>query len=106
MRERSLSEYQNSIAVVTGPPDAVLQRAMAESDELDPVVTTRVPKEWLARADALAQRLEQNEEVRAFAKPSRSMVVRLALLRGLDLLERQYGAGPAPVPPAKGRRKR
>lgn len=66
---------------------------MAKRDldkETDPSITVRVPADWLDRADALARLLSDLEDVRRYAKPTRSMVARLAMLRGLEALERQY----------------
>lgn len=51
------------------------------------IVTLRVPKALLARADALVPRLRENSELAAFGRLSRSVVLRLAVLRGLEALE-------------------
>lgn len=66
----------------------------------DPSITVRVPAEWLVRADELAALMNDVEEVRRFGKPTRSMIARLALQRGLDALERQYSE----IPAKRGRR--
>jgi hypothetical protein len=75
------------------------------ADDDDPIVTTRVPREWLARADALAEVLTQVEEVRVFGRPSRSTVVRMALLRGLEMLEKTYGTATSPKPTSPAKKK-
>lgn len=61
----------------------------------DPSITVRVPADWLERADELALLMNDVDEVRRFGKPTRSMIARLAMQRGLDALERQYGEAPA-----------
>lgn len=60
-------------------------------DEEDPVITIRVPAEWLRRADRLTRALSKLDDVRQFGPPTRSTVARLALLRGLVSLENEYG---------------
>lgn len=57
----------------------------------DPSITVRVPADWLERADELALLMSDVDDVRRFGKPTRSMIARLAMQRGLDALERQYG---------------
>jgi hypothetical protein len=71
---------------------AMKKKARQPERSDDEVVNVRVPREWLARADALVSVLEGIEQVRAYARPSRSMVLRLAVLRGIEALEREHGA--------------
>jgi hypothetical protein len=68
------------------------------------IVTLRLPKSLLARADALIPRLRDNSEILVVGRLSRSVVLRLAVLRGLEALE---GASPrAAKAGAKKRAKR
>lgn len=51
-------------------------------------ISIRVPSELLERADRLIGRLGKRAELRAWGgRTTRSNVLRLALLRGLDALE-------------------
>jgi len=59
----------------------------------DATVTFRCSTEELTRADVLAPLLEQDPNIRAFGKVSRSTVLRLALTRGLDVLEAEHNPG-------------
>ena len=68
------------------PSDSTMS---ADSDH-DPPITVRVPVEWLERATALATMLANDRKVREFARPTRSMVARMALMRGIEVLEEEY----------------
>ncbi len=50
----------------------------------------RLPPELLSRADVLLPLIAQDAELRTFGRVSRSSVLRLAVLRGLEALETQY----------------
>ena len=50
----------------------------------------RLPADLLSRADVLRPLVAQDEELRAFGRVSRSSVLRLAVLKGLEALEAQY----------------
>ena len=61
----------------------------------DELVTLRLPKEFLARADKLVPRLAADDAVNVFGlRASRSAVLRLALAQGIATLEKRW-AGPA-----------
>jgi hypothetical protein len=67
-----------------------------DPDEEDPMPTegipVRVPPELLDRCAALVPALAEVPELRAAAgKMNRAAVLRLALLRGLDAMEAEYG---------------
>jgi hypothetical protein len=64
--------------------------SMATEKDDDVVANVRLPRDWLARADQLVTHLEKREEVRAYGRVSRSMVLRLAVLRGIEALESEY----------------
>jgi hypothetical protein len=54
-------------------------------------VAIRVEADLLARATALAERMAQAPDLRAF-RVSRASVLRLVMLRGLDALDAEYPA--------------
>jgi len=58
----------------------------------DKQVVLRVSSELVERADALKDVLSERDELRAFGRVSRSSVMRLAVQRGLEVLEAEYGA--------------
>lgn len=60
------------------------------------IVTLRLPQTLLDRADRLIERLARDEEAVLLGRVSRSIVLRLALLRGLEQLESQHQVGPVP----------
>lgn len=64
---------------------------MASRKPAQPTATSlRLPQDILDRADRLVPKLEHNPELRAGAgEVTRSVVLRLALLLGLDELERR-----------------
>jgi hypothetical protein len=74
------------------------------------IITLRLPQALLDRADQLIDRLSRDEEAVLLGRVSRSIVLRLALLRGLEQLEGQHGvapaASPAPKKAAKAKRAR
>ena len=51
------------------------------------IVTLRLPKSLLQRADALIPTLRSNSEIFVVGRLSRSVVLRLAVLRGLEAME-------------------
>jgi hypothetical protein len=51
------------------------------------IVTLRLPKSLLQRADALIPTLRSNSEIFVVGRLSRSVVLRLAVLRGLETME-------------------
>jgi len=61
------------------------------------IVTLRLPKNLLERADALVPVLRDSEELFALGRLSRSIVLRLAVLKGLEALEAQHGQARTPV---------
>lgn len=64
------------------------------SDNL--ITTLRLPQSLIDRADALIDRLAENEEALLLGRVSRSIVLRLAVLRGLEQLEQQVGTKAKP----------
>lgn len=64
----------------------------------DVQITLRVPADLLDRADALVPAMEGDDEINTLTRVARSTVLRLALLRGLQNLERKY-LKPAALPP-------
>lgn len=51
----------------------------------------RVPDEFNERADALIEPLAKDTQRRAFGRVSRAAVLRLAIAKGLEALEAEYG---------------
>lgn len=61
------------------------------------ITTLRLPVSLLERADNLIEPLAEQEDALVIGRVSRSVVLRLAVLRGLEQLEAQTGvAAPAP----------
>jgi hypothetical protein len=77
-------------AVVEGLRFSVVQGDMSQ----DPIVTVRLPEEWLKRAERLVAELRGDATLRATGRISRSSVLRLAVLRGLEALEAHYKVDP------------
>jgi hypothetical protein len=65
------------------------------------IVTLRLPKSLLQRADALIPTLRSNGDIFVVGRLSRSVVLRLAVLRGLEAME---SAVPKPAPKAAKKR--
>jgi len=53
------------------------------------IITLRLPKSFVDRADSLIAQLAEDEEALLLGRVSRSIVLRLAVLRGLEALEAQ-----------------
>ena len=53
------------------------------------IITLRLPQSLVDRADALIDDLARDEEALLLGRVSRSIVLRLAVLRGLEQLEAQ-----------------
>ncbi len=56
------------------------------------LVTLRLPTSLVDRADALLTQLTESEETVLLGRSSRSIVLRLAVLRGIEQLEAQVAA--------------
>ncbi len=59
------------------------------------IITLRLPQSLVDRADALIEPLAESEEALFLGRVSRSIVLRLAVLRGLEALEAQARTQPA-----------
>jgi hypothetical protein len=73
------------------------------------IITVRLPQSFVDRADALIANLAKDEESLLLGRVSRSIVLRLAVLRGLEALEAQVARRTSEAraaPPAKPPRKR
>lgn len=71
------------------------------------IVTLRLPKALLSRADSLVPRLRENDDIFVVGRLSRSVVLRLAVLRGLEQMEaEQPRAKSAARAPAAKKKKR
>lgn len=57
------------------------------------LITLRLPTSLVERADALLEVLTDSEETVLLGRASRSIVLRLAVLRGIEQLEAQVAAG-------------
>ena len=68
------------------------------------IVTLRLPKSLLARADALIPRMRENSEIFVVGRLSRSVVLRLAVLRGLEAMEAGQPRAAAAKPAKKRKR--
>lgn len=56
---------------------------------VDLVVGVRLGRDVIRRADALIPRLKHHADLKA-VRASRALIIRLAVLRGLDALEAEY----------------
>lgn len=73
------------------------------------LITLRLPTSLVERADALLDQLNETEESVLLGRSSRSTVLRLAVLRGIEQLEAQVAAGGATSgkqPASAGKKKR
>jgi hypothetical protein len=70
------------------------------------IVTLRLPKSLLQRADALIPALRSNSDIFVVGRLSRSVVLRLAVLRGLEAMEADAPVRTTTRAPAKKRAKR
>ena len=66
--------------------------------------TLRLQPALLARAEALVPLLADDTRLAGLGTVTRSTVLRVALARGLDALEAEYGAAPRRKPPGTTRR--
>lgn len=72
---------------------SIVDRQTEEAFVSDTLITTlRLPKSLVERADALIDVLAEDEEALLLGRVSRSIVLRLAVLRGLEQLEGQVAA--------------
>jgi hypothetical protein len=55
-----------------------------------PLLSVRVSPDLLKRADRLVPKVARDKTVTAIGNVSRSTIVKLALMRGLDALEAEY----------------
>ena len=74
------------------------------------IITVRLPQSFVDRADALIANLAKEEESLLLGRVSRSIVLRLAVLRGLEALEAQVARrsdarAAAPAKPATRKQK-
>jgi hypothetical protein len=56
------------------------------------IITLRLPRSFVDRADTLIAQLAEDEEALLLGRVSRSIVLRLAVLRGLEALEGQVAS--------------
>ena len=59
----------------------------------DARVSIRVPRELVRRAEALRPRVAKDRSIAMLGKVTASTVFKLALMRGFDALEQEYGQG-------------
>lgn len=67
------------------------------------IVTLRLPRVLLDRANDLVPKLRDNHEMMVVGRVSRSIVLRLAVLRGLEALERSVQQANRPSTAGRGR---
>ncbi len=63
---------------------------MLEAEMTEKQVALRIPGEWLERVGELEPRIAADPTFQAFGAVKRSTVLRLALARGLEVLEAEY----------------
>jgi len=64
--------------------------ARVDTGEAGMQISIRVPPEALRRAEALRSKIARNRTVLALGKVTRSTVLKLAMMRGLDVLESEH----------------
>jgi hypothetical protein len=69
------------------------------------IITLRLPQSLVDRADTLIDQLAEDEEALLLGRVSRSIVLRLAILRGLETLEAQVANKPAAAAGGRAGRK-
>ncbi len=68
------------------------------------IITLRLPQSLVDRADTLIDQLAEDEEALLLGRVSRSIVLRLAILRGLETLEAQVANKPAAAAGGRARK--
>ena len=68
-------------------PCSELEEPMTPKE--DTSTSIRLSRELQARADALMEKIKDRPEVTAFGRVTRSSVLRLALVKGLEILEKE-----------------
>lgn len=61
--------------------------ARADTGEAGTQISIRVPPDALRRAEALRSKIARDRTVSALGKVTRSTVLKLAMMRGLEVLE-------------------
>jgi hypothetical protein len=74
------------------PPPRAMEALM--SDKLEHPTVIRLPDSILTRADALKPWLSRTPEIQMMGRLTRNAVLRLAILKGLEILEQQYRRRP------------
>ncbi len=83
------------------PSTAALEGEMSEPETLEMPTVIKLPKSLLARADALKAKVAGNPEFQAIGRITRNAILRLAMVRGLEVLEEEYAADQADVDAAR-----
>jgi hypothetical protein len=63
---------------------------MAKKTSVMTQVALRIPTEALKRADALIPKVARDSTVAALGEITRSTILKLAVMRGLDALEKEH----------------
>ena len=63
---------------------------MAEKQKRGVPIAVRVPPEMVKRLDRLLPKVSKDRAISTFGQVTRSSVVKLALLRGIETLENEY----------------
>jgi hypothetical protein len=76
-----------SVKDLGDPPVPIMETLMSEPFEQP--IHLRLPRDVHERAAALVEGLAEDPELRAFGRMSKTAVLRLAVLHGLDVLEQR-----------------
>ena len=71
------------------PREVVCSRVQVKHMAETTIITLRLPQSLVDRADKLIEQLARDEEALLLGRVSRSIVLRLAVLRGIEALEAQ-----------------
>jgi hypothetical protein len=87
---------QRTAAFLAGEPSRAVMEDLMD-DKLDSTLVLKVHPSMLRRADALQSTLAASPQFQAMGRLTRSAVIRLAILKGLEALEGEVGARDEPL---------
>lgn len=83
---------ERTAAFFADEPSTEEIKGLMTDEKYEEPIQVRLPKNVLARVDAFAERLKKDPELEIVGRITRSSVLRLAILRGLEVLEKDRPA--------------